>query len=53
MKLVKVCFVYLLFLIIFSGVSYSATLSPAQYTTLNGILDTHLNYFLSTTAVTS
>ncbi|MCX7113277.1 MAG: hypothetical protein NTX45_24825 [Proteobacteria bacterium] len=48
-----VSLVLMLLSLIFSGASYSATLTPAQYTTLNGILNTHLNYFLSTVAVTS
>jgi|GEM_PF-3492845 len=48
-----VSLVLMLLSLIFSGASYSATLTPAQYTTLNGILNTHLNYFLSTAAVTS
>ncbi len=43
----------MLSLILISSGAYSASLSSAQYADLNGLLDIHLNYFLSSNAIKS
>ncbi|MFA5125971.1 MAG: right-handed parallel beta-helix repeat-containing protein [archaeon] len=55
-KISNRCYLFfgiLLLLSLFSSQAFAATLNPSQYATLSDMVDTHLNYYLSPTAVTS